>query len=77
MDDGRPTVRRPRRVNQSRTTAPVDVLNRLTHQSGTMTDGEVAEGPAAFAVGRAAMSGPAMTESTRGIAVEVRHSEEK
>jgi archaeosine synthase len=40
-------------------------------------DEVVVEGPAAFAVGRAAMSGPAMTESTRGIAVEVRHSEEK
>ncbi|WP_232686428.1 archaeosine synthase subunit alpha [Halobacterium zhouii] len=40
-------------------------------------DEVVVEGPAAFAVGRAAMPGPAMNESTRGIAVEVRHSEEK
>ncbi|WP_327052357.1 archaeosine synthase subunit alpha [Halomicrococcus gelatinilyticus] len=40
-------------------------------------DEVVVEGPAAFAVGRAAMSGPEMAESTRGIAVEVRHVEEK
>lgn len=35
------------------------------------------EGPKATAVGRAKMSGPEMTESTRGIAVEVRHVEER
>src|SRR6056297_126676 len=40
-------------------------------------DEVVVEGPAAFAVGRAAMSGPEMAASTRGIAVEVRHVEEK
>ena len=34
------------------------------------------EGPAAFAVGRAAMSGPEMVESTRGVASSVRHVEE-
>jgi archaeosine synthase len=36
----------------------------------------VIEGPSAFAVGRAEMPGPAMEESTRGIAVDVRHVEE-
>jgi archaeosine synthase len=39
-------------------------------------DEVVVEGPSAFAVGRATMPGPAMTESTRGIAVQVRHVEE-
>jgi len=36
----------------------------------------VIEGPSAFGVGRAQMSGPEMTRSTRGIASEVRHVEE-
>jgi len=40
-------------------------------------DEVVVEGPAAFAVGRAEMSGPEMAESTRGIAVDVRHTEER
>jgi len=40
-------------------------------------DEVVIEGPKAFAVGRAAMSGPEMSGSTRGVAVEVRHGEEK
>lgn len=40
-------------------------------------DEVVIEGPAAFAVGRATMSGPAMVDSTRGIASSVRHVEEK
>jgi archaeosine synthase len=40
-------------------------------------DEVVVEGPRAFAVGRAAMSGPEMRSSTRGIAVEVRHVEER
>ncbi|MFB6271194.1 MAG: archaeosine synthase subunit alpha, partial [Halobacterium sp.] len=39
-------------------------------------DEVVVEGPKAFAVGRAQMPGPAMVESTRGIAVQVRHSEQ-
>jgi archaeosine synthase len=39
-------------------------------------DEVVVEGPRAFAVGRAAMCGSEMRSSTRGIAVEVRHSEE-
>jgi archaeosine synthase len=39
-------------------------------------DEVVVSGPQAFAVGRAAMSGPEMADSTRGIAVEVRHVEE-
>jgi len=39
-------------------------------------DEVVVEGPAAFGVGRAAMSGPEMRESTRGVAVDVRHVEE-
>ncbi|WP_101294299.1 archaeosine synthase subunit alpha [Halegenticoccus soli] len=39
-------------------------------------DEVVVEGPTAFAVGRAAMSGPEMVESTRGVASEVRHVEE-
>jgi archaeosine synthase len=39
-------------------------------------DEVLVEGPEAFAVGRAQMSGPEMTESTRGIAVQVRHSTE-
>ncbi|WP_336328217.1 archaeosine synthase subunit alpha [Halovenus sp. HT40] len=37
----------------------------------------VIEGPKAFAIGRAEMSGPEMVESTRGIASSVRHLEEK
>ncbi|PSP56057.1 tRNA-ribosyltransferase [Halobacteriales archaeon QS_1_67_19] len=40
-------------------------------------DEVVIEGPQAFAVGRAEMSGPEMAESTRGIATSVRHVEEK
>jgi archaeosine synthase len=40
-------------------------------------DEVVFEGPSAFAVGRAEMSGPEMAESTRGIASHVRHVEEK
>jgi len=40
-------------------------------------DEVVVEGPRAFAIGRAEMAGPAMRESTRGIAVHVRHSQEK
>ncbi|ERH08461.1 MAG: tRNA-archaeosine synthase [halophilic archaeon J07HX64] len=40
-------------------------------------DEVVIEGPAAFAVGRAEMSGPEMVESTRGIASSVRHIEER
>ncbi|MFB6105311.1 MAG: archaeosine synthase subunit alpha [Halobacteriaceae archaeon] len=39
-------------------------------------DEVVVEGPSAFAVGRATMHGSAMTESTRGVAVDVRHSTE-
>jgi len=37
----------------------------------------VVEGPKAFAVGKAAMHGREMTRSTRGIAVDVRHTEER
>ena len=40
-------------------------------------DEVVVEGPSAFAIGRARMSGPEMAESTRGIACSVRHVEEK
>ncbi|MFB6166480.1 MAG: archaeosine synthase subunit alpha [Haloarculaceae archaeon] len=40
-------------------------------------DEVVVEGPSAFAVGRAEMSGPEMADSTRGIASEVRHVEER
>ncbi len=40
-------------------------------------DEVVFEGAAAFGVGRAAMSGPEMRESTRGVAVDVRHTEER
>lgn len=40
-------------------------------------DEVVVDGPRAFAVGRAAMNGPEMQSSTRGIAVEVRHVEER
>jgi archaeosine synthase len=40
-------------------------------------DEVVVEGPSAFAVGRAEMSGPEMVGSTRGIASEVRHVEER
>ncbi|WP_158055546.1 archaeosine synthase subunit alpha [Halorussus halophilus] len=40
-------------------------------------DEVVIEGPQAFAVGRAQMTGPEMAESTRGIASSVRHVEEK
>jgi archaeosine synthase len=36
----------------------------------------VVEGPSAFGVGRARMPGPAMAESTRGEAVQMRHVEE-
>jgi archaeosine synthase alpha-subunit len=40
-------------------------------------DEVVVEGPRAFGVGRAEMFGREMTESTRGIACEIRHVEEK
>ncbi|WP_136717318.1 archaeosine synthase subunit alpha [Halorientalis salina] len=40
-------------------------------------DEVVIEGPSAFGIGRAEMSGPEMAESTRGIASEVRHVEER
>jgi len=40
-------------------------------------DEVVIEGPRAFAVGRARMSGPEMVESTRGVASSVRHVEEQ
>ncbi|QLG61340.1 archaeosine synthase subunit alpha [Halorarum salinum] len=40
-------------------------------------DEVVVEGPSAFAVGRARMSGPGMRSSTRGEAVQVRHAEER
>ena len=40
-------------------------------------DEVVIEGPEAFAVGRAAMPGPEMVESTRGVASTVRHVEER
>jgi len=39
-------------------------------------DEVVVEGPEAFAVGRAEMSGPEMAASTRGVATQVRHVEE-
>ncbi len=47
--------------------------------SGPIRVGEevVVEGPSAFGVGRAEMPGPAMEESTRGVAVDVRHVEER
>jgi archaeosine synthase len=40
-------------------------------------DEVVVEGPDAFAVGRAACHGAAMVESSRGVAVDVRHCEER
>jgi archaeosine synthase len=40
-------------------------------------DEVVVEGPAAFAVGRAEMSGPEMAESSRGVATTVRHVTER
>jgi archaeosine synthase len=40
-------------------------------------DEVVVEGPDALAVGRAAMSGPEMAASTRGVAVDVRHAAER
>jgi len=40
-------------------------------------DEVVIEGPKAFGVGRATMSGPEMRSSTRGIATEVRHVESR
>jgi archaeosine synthase len=40
-------------------------------------DEVVVEGPKAFAIGRAAMPGPAMADATRGMAVDVRHSDPK
>ena len=40
-------------------------------------DEVVVEGPSAFAVGRAEMSGPEMVGSTRGVAANVRHVEER
>ncbi len=50
----------------------------VVEASGEIRVGDevVVTGPEAFAVGRATMSGPEMTESSRGIAVEVRHVEE-
>jgi archaeosine synthase len=51
----------------------------VTDASGDIRIGDevVVEGPRAFAVGRAAMSGPEMRGSSRGIAVDVRHVEER
>ncbi|KAB1198153.1 MULTISPECIES: archaeosine synthase subunit alpha [Haloferax] len=40
-------------------------------------DEVIVDGPKAFAIGRAEMSGAEMVESTRGIGVEIRHVEEK
>jgi len=40
-------------------------------------DEVVVEGPRAFAIGRASMPGPAMADATRGVAVDVRHTEQK
>lgn len=40
-------------------------------------DEVVVSGPNAFGIGRAEMNGPAMAESTRGVAVEMRHVEER
>jgi archaeosine synthase len=40
-------------------------------------DEVVIEGPQAFAIGRAEMSGPEMVDSTRGIASSVRHVDER
>jgi archaeosine synthase len=40
-------------------------------------DDVVIQGDAAFGVGRAQMSGPEMQSSTRGIAVQMRHTEEQ
>jgi archaeosine synthase len=40
-------------------------------------DEVVIEGPSAFAVGRAQMSGPEMVASSRGIASQVRHVAEQ
>jgi len=40
-------------------------------------DEVVFEGPSAFAVGRAEMTGPEMADSTRGIAAQVRHVDER
>ena len=40
-------------------------------------DEVVVDGPVAFGVGRAEMSGPEMRDSTRGVAVQVRHVEER
>jgi len=37
----------------------------------------IVDGPSAFGIGRATMHGAAMTESTRGVAVDVRHVEER
>ncbi|ELZ90380.1 putative archaeosine tRNA-ribosyltransferase [Haloferax mucosum ATCC BAA-1512] len=40
-------------------------------------DEVIVEGPKAFAIGRAEMSGAEMVDSTRGIGVEIRHVEER
>lgn len=40
-------------------------------------DEVIVEGPSAFAIGRARMHGRAMCESTRGVAVDIRHCEEQ
>lgn len=40
-------------------------------------DEVIIDGPAAFGVGRATMSGEEMVDSTRGVAVDVRHVEER
>jgi len=40
-------------------------------------DEVIFEGPSAISIGRAEMSGPEMQASTRGIASEVRHTEER
>ena len=46
-------------------------------ESVRVGDEVVVEGPRALAVGRARMSGPEMADSTRGVAVDVRHGEER
>ena len=73
------TTSSPTRMSSSASTTPgASTLPGIVNASDDIRVGDevVVEGPKAFAVGRAEMSGPAMAESTRGVAVAVRHVEE-
>ena len=65
-----PTVTIDNFVPQGRVLAPGVVSAPETIRSG---DEVLVQGPLAFAVGRAIMSGPEMQQSSRGVAIDIRH----